>query len=443
MSAKNFKTFALCFLIAGLGGCGLFGKNKLDIEGERISVITENSDLSPDYEAGEYKIKLPKPYDNNKWSQNGGNSMHLMGHLSADNTLREQWSANFGAGSSKRDFLIAAPIIDHQAVFAVDADGVVSAYHLDTGKRIWKKRLKPMLREDKNTAMKGAGLAEFNKKIYATTGFGGVFCLDMVNGKEIWRKDLGLPIRVAPTVNASKIFVQTIDNTFYALDAENGEELWKNTTDFENTTLVGAASPAYNPDLDVVIAAFSNGELRAFKASTGTPLWVDMLISKRKTNSLANITAIRANPVIDGNKVFAVGYNSILAAIDLRTGNRLWERELGSNNQPWISGNYLYVLTNDFNLLALNKETGKIIWNTTIPTGEDLEDRDGIFGTGPLLASNRLLVAMSNGYVFSVSPYTGEIMGYVSVDDGVELPPIMANKVLLLTTRDADIIAYK
>lgn len=183
-----------------------------------------------------------------------------------------------------------------------------------------------MNKDDNSVAMKGAGLAEFNKKIYATTGFGGVFCLDMTTGKELWRKDYEAPIRIAPTVGANRVFVQTFDNTLIALNAESGEEIWKITNDFENTTLVGGASPAYNPDLDVVIAAFSNGELRAFKASTGTPLWVDLLVSKKRTNSLSNITAIKANPVIDGDRVYAVGYNSILAAIDLRTGARVWEK---------------------------------------------------------------------------------------------------------------------
>ena len=186
-----------------------------------------------------------------------------------------------------------------------------------------------MNKDDNSVAMKGAGLAEFNKKIYATTGFGGVFCLDMTTGKELWRKDYEAPIRIAPTVGANRVFVQTFDNTLIALNAESGEEIWKITNDFENTTLVGGASPAYNPDLDVVIAAFSNGELRAFKASTGTPLWVDLLVSKKRTNSLSNITAIKANPVIDGDRVYAVGYNSILAAIDLRTGARVWEKRTG------------------------------------------------------------------------------------------------------------------
>lgn len=437
---RQALTLGLAMLLTG---CGLFGKDKLEIDGERINVIKETADLAPDYAPGEVKIKLPAPYTNNQWSQSGGNAMHLMGHLEADSKLKEIWDSNFGEGSSKRDFLIASPIIAYKVVFAIDADGIVSAYRLDDGRKIWKKRLKALNKDDNSVAMKGAGLAEFNQENLCHNRVWRRILPGYDNRQRAMAQGFRAPIRIAPTVGANRVFVQTFDNTLIALNAESGEEIWKITNDFENTTLVGGASPAYNPDLDVVIAAFSNGELRAFKASTGTPLWVDLLVSKKRTNSLSNITAIKANPVIDGDRVYAVGYNSILAAIDLRTGARVWEKELGSNNQPWIAGDYLYVLTNDFDLLAFEKNSGKIVWNTSIPYGDELEDRSGVFGSGPLLAENRLIVATSNGYVFAVSPYTGEILSYISIDDGVELAPIMAHGITLFTTKDADMLAFQ
>ncbi|MBE6452697.1 MAG: hypothetical protein E7012_04330 [Alphaproteobacteria bacterium] len=435
--------FSCILLGLALCGCSFFGKEPLNIDGQRINVLAEDASLRPDYNEGKIKIKLPAPYENHKWSQNGGNSMHLMGHLKASDKLKEYWDTNFGDGSSKRNYLIASPIIAYGVVFAMDSEGIVTARRLDDGKQIWKRRLKPQHKEEKNASIKGAGLAEFNKKIYATTGFGGVFCIDMLDGNIIWKKYLDMPIRIAPTVSAGRVLVQSFDNTFYALDAENGDELWKNITDHETTTLVGGASPAYDPKMDVIVAAFSNGELRAFKASTGTPLWADMLVSHKRTNSLSTIDTIKANPVIDGDKVFAVGYNSMLTAIDLRTGNRIWEKEMGSTNQPWVSGNYLFVLTNNFDLLAINKHNGKIIWNTAIPRGNETDDKNGVFASGPILTDNRLLVATSNGYVFAVSPYTGKIISYITTDEGVELSPIVADATAIFTTNDADMLAYK
>lgn len=443
MHCKYYRSVAACAIVLLVSGCGLFGKKPLDIDGERIDVIREDTSLAPDYAPGEVKIKLPAPYVNNKWTQNGDNSMHLIGHLEAKTKLKKLWSKSFGRGSSKRDYLIASPVAAYGAVFAVDAEGIVTARRLDNGKQIWKKRLKSRNKAERGIALKGAGLAEFNKKIYATTGFGSVFCLNMTDGKEIWRQDLDMPIRIAPSINAGRILVQSFDNTLTALDADNGSILWKNQTESEATTLVGGATPAYSLENDVVIAAFSNGELQAYKASTGTPLWTDLLISHKRTNSLAQISAIKANPVIDGGKVFAIGYNSVLTAIDLRTGSRIWERETGGTNQPWVAGNYLYVLTNDFDLLALDKNDGKIIWNTAIPKGDDSDAKNGVFGSGPVLVSDRLLVATSNGYIFSVSPYTGEILGYVSADEGIELAPIVVDGMAIFTTNDAELIAYK
>ncbi len=432
-----------CLAISALSGCGLFGKEPLDIDGDRINVIMENKSLAPDIEVANTKIKLPPPYVNKSWNQNGGSSTHFMGHLQSAPKLKELWNTDFGKGSSKRNHLIASPISAYGAVFAIDAEGVVTARRLDNGKEIWEKRLKPLNKKEKSSSLKGAGLAEYNQKIYATTGFGTVFCLDMKTGKIEWRKDIGTPIRIAPTVAAGKLLVQTFDNTLYALNINNGEELWKNQTNSEETTLVGGASPAYAPIHDLVVAAFSNGELRAFKASTGTPLWGDMLSSKKRTNSLAAIETIKANPIIEGDVVYAVGYNSVLTAIDIRTGSRIWERELGTTSQPWVAGNYLYVLTNDFELLAMDKNSGKIIWNTSIPKGDDNDDKNGVFASGPLLTDNRLLVTTSNGYIFSISPYTGRIMGYVSIDEGIELSPIMAKGIGIFVNNDAEMTAYK
>lgn len=443
MYSSMLKRATLTAAVLVLASCGLFSKDKIQLDGERISVLDTEVKLRPDYREGEVRVMLPRPVRNASWTQNGGNSQHLMKHLETGNKLQGFWDSGFGAGNSHRDYLIAEPVIAYKVVFAIDAEAVVSAYRLDSGEKIWKQRLKPLVREDKSIAIKGAGIAEYDKKIYATTGFGGVFALDMMTGKKIWFFNAQTPVRIAPTVNGGKVFVQTIDNTLIALDASNGSELWRYKSAMEQTTLVGGASPAYDPEKDLLVAAFSNGELRAFKASTGSPLWSDWLVSRTRSNSLANINAVKANPVIDKEVVYAVGHNNVLVAIDIRTGARIWEREIGSTNQPWVAGKFMFVLSNDHDLLAIETKTGKIVWNTKIPLGTDSDDKSGVFVSGPVLADNRLLVATSNGYAFAVSPYTGKIMSFVTLDDGVEVSPIVADGIMVITTNDADLVAYK
>lgn len=436
----KITTAAACLLVAS---CGLFSEDKIKLDGERISVLDTDTKLRPDYRPGAFKVVLPRPHTNKSWSQSGGNSVHRMEHLQTGSQLQGFWESSFGTGNSGRDFLISEPIIAYKVAFAIDADATVSAYRLDSGERIWKQRLKPLVKEDKSTALKGVGLAEYKRKIYATTGFGGVFALDMTTGKKIWFYNAEMPIRIAQTVANDKVLIQTIDNTLIALNAASGEEEWRYKSAMEQTTLVGGASPAYDPAQDLIVAAFSNGELRAFKGSTGSPLWSDWLAAHARTNSLANINAIKANPVIAGNMVFAAGHNDILVAIDVRTGTRVWERDIGSTNQPWVAGKMLFVLSTNNDLLAMEAETGKIVWSTKIPLGTSSDDKTGVFLSGPVLADNRLLVATSSGYAFAVSPYTGRIMSFVALDDGVEVSPVVADGITLLTTNDAELVAYK
>lgn len=443
MNLKTFKSVVLMSSVLVMSGCSLFSEEKIPLEGDRISVLAGKTSLQPDFRPNEIKIVLPAPVINTNWSQSGGNSIHMMQHLMTPVKLKENWDSSFGDGDSKRDFMIAAPVAANKVVFAIDANAIVSAFRLDNGKKIWKRRLKPLIKDDISTSIKGAGIAVFDKKVFATTGFGGVFALDMVTGKKIWRYDANMPIRIAPTVNRGVLFVQTIDNQLIALNSADGSVLWDYKSPTEATTLVGGASPAYSPVQDVIVAAFSNGELRAFKASTGSPLWSDVLASRKRTNSLANINAIKANPVIDGDRVYAMGNNNIMVAVDIRSGARIWEREIGSTNQPWVAGKFMFVLNNDYDLFAIETASGKIVWNTKIPVGKTKEDRIGVTLSGPVLTNNRLLVATSNGYSFAVSPYTGKILGFITLDDGVQVPPIVVDGVAIMATKDADLVTYK
>ena len=75
------KKSAVAAMCLALAGCGMFGKEKLQIDGERIPVLSEREVIAADYTAGDIQIVLPKPAVNAVWPQSGGNASHNMGHL--------------------------------------------------------------------------------------------------------------------------------------------------------------------------------------------------------------------------------------------------------------------------------------------------------------------------------------------------------------------------
>ena len=122
--------------------------------------------------------------------------------------------------------------------------------------------------------------------------------------------------------------------------------------------------PAYSENLDLLIAGLHQRRTPGTQANTGVTA-VGRLFGFVTPHQLADDgNVIHVSPVIAGDTVFAAGSFNLLVAIDLRSGQRIWEREISTNNQPWAAGKYLYVLTEDARLLAVQSESGKIIWDT-------------------------------------------------------------------------------
>tara|TARA_Y100000589_G_scaffold328424_2_gene372509 strand:+ start:82 stop:510 length:429 start_codon:yes stop_codon:yes gene_type:complete len=142
--------------------------------------------------------------------------------------------------------------------------------------------------------------------------------------------------------------------------------------------------------------------------------------------------------------VIAISNSGQIAAVNLRTGRRIWDRAIGGIESPWVAGDFIFFLTNASELVAMARRTGRIHWVKPLPQWEDPEDKTGrITWTGPVLTSDRLIVAGSSGEALSISPYTGTILGKVEMPDGVTIGPVAAGDTLYFLSNDADLVAYR
>lgn len=432
-------------LVAGLtvlagSGCSWFGDvPPPPLPGERLSVLSHAQTVEPDPDLAETEILLPPPSPNPDWPQTGGYANHAMHHIAVGDVLKEAWSVDIGTGADDEERIVAPPIVADGMIYAMDAETEVSAFRVDNGARVWSVDLTP---DDEDDGHINGGLAFEGGRVFVTTGFAQVVALDAKTGKEIWRRSLDGPMRVAPTVRGGRVFAITLENKLYALNAATGETLWNYAGTAEIATLLGGASPAV--DEDIVVAPFSSGDLVALRVETGRVLWTDSLVSARRTDAVSTLSQIRGRPIIDRGRVFAISHGDIMAAIDLRTGQRIWDKPIGGLESPWVAGDYLFVLTNDWELLCVARTSGRVFWVRPLPHFEDEEDKeDPIIWTGPILAGDRLIVAGSHGEALAVSPYNGRILGRQELPDGVSVAPIVANGTVYVLTNDASLVALK
>jgi len=439
-------THTLRFLMAAalvavtLSGCGWFEKKKTPLVGERVAVFSDRKELEPDKDAASINITLPAPVANDSWPQSGGFANHAMEHLEIGPSPQVLWTADVGAGTSSSRILTAGPVVAEGKVFVKDAESTVSAFDANTGGRIWSVTLKPEKARDANEF--GGGVAYYGGRLFVTTGFADVFCLDPNDGHEIWNSTVSAPIRGAPLVFGDRVFSISIDNKLHAMAAVDGSDLWNFTGLQEVAGYVGGNSAAGASD--VIVAPFSSGELVELRAENGRTVWNESLVGpRRESRAFGNLADIRGRPVIDRDLVIAMGSAGTIAAIDLRAGQRIWERNVGGSQTPWLAGRFIFVVTSSADVAALERSTGKVKWVTPLTQYADEKRREPIQWAGPVLASDRLLIGGSTGELLALSPYTGEVTGKLELREPMRLAPVIANRTIFILADSGRLIALR
>ncbi|MFK7839490.1 MAG: PQQ-binding-like beta-propeller repeat protein [Bdellovibrionales bacterium] len=407
------------------------------LEGERISVLELQKALEPDDALLESQgLMTPQEWQNEFWPQNGGYPNHSMQNLAlASGQLQRIWKTSIGRGSTDKIPLTAPPIVVEDTIYALDTKAELSAFSTQNGKRLWKTDI---ANPDEDDLVIGGGIAFSGGRIFATNGYNELLALSPKDGKILWRKALAAPARAAPTIVDYRVFVTTLDNRLLALSTEDGANLWEYVGIAETAGLIGAASPAANRD--IVIPAFSSGEIVAIRTANGSIAWSDNISNVRRLGGLGAISDIKALPVIDKGLVIAISFAGRLVAIDERTGTRIWQREISGAQTPWMAGNHLFVLSSDNKIIALGRETGTIRWVTELPKN----DNDKILTfTGPVLAGGRLIMTGSNGSVIELSPENGEILREWDSNMKTTIPPIIAGGKLFILGESGTLSAYQ
>ena len=444
---NSFKLFICCVAPILLSSCG-FGflgekQKKVRVEGERKPIIAKQIKLAPDDSLNEISIQLPAPKVNANWPQRGGIATHALKHVQLGDAPERVWQSKIGEGGSENIALTAAPIVFNGMVMTLDTAGKVRAFALKTGELRWETILKP----DENAGVFGGGMGSGQNKIFISLGSGELIALNIQNGEELWRVSTRRALRSAPSYADGRIFVTTLDNMTLAFSASTGLSLWSHNGMIANAALLGAASPAIKNNK--VILAYSSGELYALQTNNGRIFWGDNLSVKRGGSGVARISHVRGNPVIDENMVFATSHSGSFLALELKTGRRLWQLPIASRVMPWVAGNYLYIVTTGRQVICLTKRDGRVKWITNLPEFS-LKDslplkREKIVVeySEPVLAGDRLIIASSIGKIYSVSPYTGQILGETQVEGNIFIEPVVADKTLLLLDKQGNLTAFR
>ncbi len=438
---KSWRVPIAIAALVALSGCGVLkgGQKKTPTLGDRVPILVSENGAETDKSIADVQVLLPPAAANTDWNQPGGNATKSMGHVALGTSLSRLWSVTI-PGGSPRERLGAAPVIGDGKLFVVDVNAVVHAFSADSGSALWEA---PITEDKENRhARFGGGVSYDDGKLFATDGLGDVAAMNAADGKVLWHVRPGGPLRGAPTVANGSVYILSQDNQLYALSQADGSVEWTGQGSLESQGVFGVAAPAAGRG--TIVAGFSSGELNAYRYENGRTLWQETLSRTTLSTSVSSLADIDAEPVIDQNRVYAVGQGGRMVALELTTGRRLWEQNLAGISTPWVAGEWLFVVTDEAKLYCLSRANGKVRWISDLGAFKNVKKhKNPINWVGPVLAGGRLILLNSEGKIVSVSPTTGEKGDVMDGGPGFNLPPLVANNTLYTIDSRGRISAYR
>lgn len=382
--------------------------------------------------------QLDAPSAVTAWPQENASAVQTGAHANFTPKFQEIWKNSMGDGQEDRRVETARPVGADGKIFAMDVRGHVSALDAATGKQLWRVST----RRANGGALAG-GLAVEGGTLYVTNGLTGVLALSTQDGGLIWRTETDSPARAAPTVADGKVYALTRGDQTFALDAASGKILWQHHGLQEDAAVIAGAAPAV--DSDMVVVPYASGEIMALSPGNGAVLWGDNLSVGRPQNNLATLHDSRAPPMLLSDMVIAANFAANAAAIERRLGDRIWGQSFGAAQPMTVSGDTVFMITTNAQLVALTRTGGEKFWSKPLPPpmkpDEDADPKQQ-YWFGPLVLNDQLLVISAEGTAQLRDAKTGEI-----ASETKDLPPpaenpIVMNDTLYWVTADGNVVAY-
>jgi outer membrane protein assembly factor BamB len=414
------------------------GKHKYTGKGERIPLAAYDQTLHPADALKGQDFYLPPPATITDWPLPGGTPEQSVEHVDAAHDFQVAWRHGFGRGSGRSWHVTAPPIVADGRIYVMDGAATVSAYDLRDGREIWHSNLAVISKRDREGF--GGGLAYDQGKVFVSSGFRFVAAIDAATGKLAWRTQTDAPVHAAPTVANGRVVVESTDDNLITYDEATGAAGWTYQALNEPARILEATSPAVSGD--AVVASFASGELVALQASNGNSLWTAVLSKSNRNSALSEIRDIPGRPVIYKGDVYAVSHSGVFSSIELRTGNEKWNLPVTSVSSPWPAGDVVYVSDTSGEIICISRENGQVYWVADMNKGIK-KRKDRALWSGPVLASNRLVIVSDKGEAVALDPKTGAVQKRIKIGSDALMSPIASGPYLYVVTESAELIAIR
>ncbi len=331
------------------------------------------------------------------------------------------WQAKVGAAE---DFEFS-PVVEAGYVYAAGATGDVVKLDAENGKQAWRVNVGENI---------SGGVGVGGSLVLVGTQKGGVYAYD-ITGKLQWKSKLSSEVLSAPKYFDGVVIVRTGDSRIYGINAEDGSRKW--VYDRTSPALTLRSSAGVVVDGGAAYSGFAGGKMVAVRADNGKLLWEASVAQPKGVTEIERIADITSLPVFDGPLVYAVAYQGRIAAIDRISGRVIWNRDISSLTGLSIEDGRIFLAHNAGSVYALDYTTGKTFWRQAALKNRQL--------TKPVPMGNYTAVGDVEGYVHFLSRDDGAFVSRVKTSGSAVMPQMVLinSSTVLAQTRDGGLYAIQ
>src|SRR5271169_1838390 len=341
--------------------------------------------------------------------------------------VKQLWGDKVGGGKAQVKLRLGlGPAADNGLVFAASDQGALLAVNLETGRKVWLKKLKLPL---------SAGPAAGSGMVVVGTSKGAVLAFESATGRLLWRRQVNSELLSAPAISEKVVVMRSVDGRLHGFDSSNGRELWSVEQQVPRLSLRGTAIPIIAKE--AAISGFDNGKVMAVSLTTGDTLWDTTLASPHGRTELDRLNDIDSMVRVLGDNVFAVGFQGRTAMLALDSGQIWWAHDMSSERGLSVDDDNLYVTESDGTVVAMRQRDGSEIWRN-----EKLKRR-GL--SAPIVTSAAVAIADFQGYLHWLDKSTGVLVArqVINKNQRVSNPLVGDGDTVVVLTDGGTLAAYR
>ncbi|WP_047683085.1 MULTISPECIES: outer membrane protein assembly factor BamB [Xenorhabdus] len=347
---------------------------------------------------------------------------------------RVVWDKSVGNGVGHY-YSHLSPTWQGSTVYVADRHGIVKAFEIDSGKELWSTDLseKTGLLSSRLPALLSGGLTVSGDRLYIGTEKAKVIALDSTNGKVEWESQVAGEALSHPVVSDGLVLIHTGNGMLQALNENDGSVAWSINMDTPSLSVRGESAPAIA--YGAAIVGGDNGRISAVLLSQGQLIWQQRISQVTGATEIDRLNDVDMTPVISDNVIYAIAYNGNLVAMDMRSGQIIWKRDLGSVNDMVVTDNNIFIVDQDDRILSLRKSDGVTIWSQNNLLHRNL--------TAPEMYNGYLVVGDGEGYLHWLNMADGQFVAQHKVDSsGLLSRPVIASDKLMVQAKDGAVYLY-